>query len=253
MPAVLALGIARAGARGIHGCRRHRAAGRADGNAEAAGVMALRIASMFAAPRGIAAADIRLRVAACRSSSRRTVLGSPSCCREVTWKISPVSRSTDTPTSLNRRRCSSRNRAGCRYRRCHPFYRQTTPAERRRRSRSAAALGATPSGKQSWRVPSANRPRFVVGDVSTRSRTIGPFEVRYIADDLKRVEALRLEGMGTRRRSNISRILPPPPPASERTPLVVVGIESGADAMARPGAAASSRTISSASPILQRT
>jgi len=93
-----------------------------------------------------------------------------------------------------------------------------------------AVLGATPLGKQAWRVPSAgNAPEFfVVGDLPARSRTIGAFEVRYVADDQRRIEALGLEAGHERLLEYLGRVLPPPAalPASERTLLVVwIGID----------------------------
>ena len=170
-------------------------------------------------------------------------------CREVTWKVSPVvalDGSTDAskqatllfknprwlllsePTSLLRLVDDASGSAS------------TITI----RSGTAAALGATPTGQQSWRVPSANNAPeiFVVGDVSTRSRTIGPFEVRYIGDDAKRVDALGLEGLHEKALEYLARILPPPAlPASERTLLVVwVGID---ERRGRAGGAAGSRSF----------
>ena len=87
----------------------------------------------------------------------------------------------------------------------------------------------TAAGTQSWGMPSASSAdAFVVGDVAVRSRTVGPFEVRYVADDPKRVEALGLEAQHEKALAYLARVLPPPAglPASERTLLVVwIGID----------------------------
>jgi hypothetical protein len=171
-------------------------------------------------------------------------------CREVTWKVSPVvalDGSTDAskqatllfksprwvllsePTSLLRLVDDTSRSAS------------TITI----RSGTAAALGATPAGKQKWRVPSAgNAPEiFIVGEASTRSRTIGPFEVRYVADDPKRSDELGLEGLHQKALEYLAKILPPPAalPASERTLLIVwVGID---ERRGRAGGAAGSRSF----------
>ena len=109
----------------------------------------------------------------------------------------------------------------------------------------AAALGATPLGKQAWRVPSAaSAPEFfVIGDLPARSRTIGAFEVRYVADDQRRIEALGLEAGHERLLEYLARVLPPPAalPASERTLLVVwIGID---ERRGRAGVAVGNRSF----------
>ena len=110
---------------------------------------------------------------------------------------------------------------------------------------AAAMLGATALGERSWRMPSANEPPefFVIGDVPARSRTIGAFEVRYVADNPGRVEALGLERLHQKALEYLARVLPPPPtlPAAERTLLVVwIGIDEG---RRRIGGAAGNRSF----------
>ena len=177
-----------------------------------------------------------------------TWLAEPSC-REVTWKISPVVAidgyadvSRQATLLFQKPRWLLLSEASSLLRPTDDT--SGTASSITIRSGNAAAIGATPSGKQSWRVPSASHAPeiFVVGDVSTRSRTIGPFEVRYVADDPKRVDALGLEGMHEKALGYLARILPPPAlPSSERTLLVVwVGID---ERRGRAGGAAGSRSF----------
>jgi hypothetical protein len=110
---------------------------------------------------------------------------------------------------------------------------------------AAAMLGATALGERSWRMPSANEAPefFVIGDVPARSRTIGALEVRYVADNPGRVEALGLEPLHQKALEYLARVLPPPPtlPAAERTLLVVwIGID---EQRRRIGGAAGNRTF----------
>ena len=112
-------------------------------------------------------------------------------------------------------------------------------------SGSVVTLGAMPMGNQTWRVPSArNAPEvFIVGDVQARSRTISPFEVRYVADDPARVDALGLEALHEKALGYLARVLPPPSglPASERTLLVVwIAID---ERRGRAGGAAGNRSF----------
>lgn len=108
-----------------------------------------------------------------------------------------------------------------------------------------ALLGATSVGETIWRVPSTNNAPefFVVGKVNARTRNVGPFHVRYVADDLTRVERLALEAVHERALRYLARVLPPPAtlPASERALLVVwVGIHEGSG---RAGGSAGSRSF----------
>lgn len=110
---------------------------------------------------------------------------------------------------------------------------------------AAAMLGATPLSGRSWRVPSANNAPefFVIGDIPARSRTVGAFEVRYVADNPGRVEALGLETLHEKALEYLGRLLPPPAPlpVAERTLLVVwVGID---DRRGRVGGASGSRSF----------
>lgn len=111
-------------------------------------------------------------------------------------------------------------------------------------SGAAAMLGATALGERSWRIPSANdAPEFfVIGDAPAKSRTIGAFEVRYVADNPGRVEALGLEALHEKALEYLGRLLPPPAlPAAERTLLVVwVGID---ERRGKVGGAAGSRSF----------
>ena len=171
-------------------------------------------------------------------------------CREVTWKISPVVAidgfadvSKHSTLLFQKPRWLLLSEASSLLRPTDDT--SGSASSITIRSGNAAALGATATGKQSWRVPSAkNAPEiFVIGDASTRSRTIGPFEVRYVADDAKRIESLGLEGLHEKALEYLARILPPPPalPASERTLLVVwVGID---ERRGRAGGAAGSRSF----------
>ena len=171
-------------------------------------------------------------------------------CREVTWKVSPV-------VALDGATDASRQATLLFQKPLWVLLSEPTALLRpvddtsgsastiTIRSGSAATVGATPTGKQSWRVPPANHAPeiFIVGDVSTRSRTIGPFEVRYVADDPKRVDGLGLEELHERALDYLARILPPPPglPASERTLLVVwVGID---ERRGQTGGAAGNRSF----------
>lgn len=110
---------------------------------------------------------------------------------------------------------------------------------------AAAMLGATALGERTWRMPGANdAPEFfVIGDAPVRSRTIGTFEVRYVADNPGRVEALGLEPLHEKALEYLGRLLPPPStlPAAERTLLVVwVGID---ERRGKAGGAAGSRSF----------
>jgi hypothetical protein len=111
-------------------------------------------------------------------------------------------------------------------------------------SGGAAMLGATALGERSWRMPSANdAPEFfVIGDAPARSRAIGAFEVRYVADNPGRVEALGLEALHEKALEYLGRLLPPPGlPAAERTLLVVwIGID---ERRGKAGGAAGSRSF----------
>jgi hypothetical protein len=116
---------------------------------------------------------------------------------------------------------------------------------------AAAILGATVLGERSWRIPSTNdAPEFfVIGDVPARSRTIGAFEVRYVADNPGRVEALGLESLHEKVLEYLGRLLPPPPalPAAERTLLVVwIGID---ERRGKVGGAAGSRSFVANYPV----
>jgi hypothetical protein len=174
----------------------------------------------------------------------------PGSCREVTWKVHPelaVDRSADAarqatllfqqphwlllsePTSLLRL--------------VDDLSASASPIALK--SGEAAMRGATAMGERSWRVPSPNEAPefFVIGNVPARSRTIGAFEVRYVADNLGRVEALGLEALHEKALDSLARVLPPPPalPATERTLLVVwVGI---GERHGRAGGAAGNRSF----------
>jgi hypothetical protein len=109
----------------------------------------------------------------------------------------------------------------------------------------ATAFGATRVREQGWRVPSDdNGPEFfVMGDVATTTRNVGPFRVRYVADNSARVERLGLESLHSRVLSYLANVLPPPVSVaeSERTLLIVwIGITEGSG---RSGGAAGSRSF----------
>ena len=171
-------------------------------------------------------------------------------CREVTWKISPVVAIDGYADVSKHATLLFQKPRWLLLSEASSLLRPTDDASGSAssitiRSGNATAFGATPSGQLSWRVPSASHAPeiFVVGDVSTRSRAIGPYEVRYIADDPQRVETLGLEGLHEKALEYLARILPPSPglPASERTLLVVwVGID---ERRGRPGGAAGSRSF----------
>lgn len=106
-------------------------------------------------------------------------------------------------------------------------------------------LGATPAGKGRWRVPSINNaPEFyVIGNIKTRTRSIGPLQVRYVADNPDRVDRLGLEAIHERALQYLVRVLPPPAalPIDERTLLVVwIGIDGK---HGRAGGSAGSRSF----------
>ncbi|TAK45960.1 MAG: hypothetical protein EPO27_09085 [Betaproteobacteria bacterium] len=106
-------------------------------------------------------------------------------------------------------------------------------------------LGATPAGKGRWRVPSTNNaPEFyVIGNIKPRTRSIGPFQVRYVADNPGRVDRLGLEAIHERALQYLVRVLPPPAalPIDERMLLVVwIGTD---DRHGRAGGSAGSRSF----------
>lgn len=112
-------------------------------------------------------------------------------------------------------------------------------------SARAKGLGATPAGEGRWRVPSTNNAPefFVVGNIAPRTRSIGPFQVRYVADDSDRVDRLGLEAIHEQALQYLARLLPPPAalPLNERMLLVVwIGID---DRHGRAGGAAGSRSF----------
>ena len=156
-------------------------------------------------------------------------------CREVSWKVSPVVALDGSTEASRHATLLFKNPQWVLLSEPTALLRlvdDTTGAASSIsiRSGSFAALGATVAGTQSWRVPSASSfPEiFVIGDVAARSRPVGPFEVRYVADDPKRVEALGLEVQHAKALEYLARVLPPPVglPAGERTLLVVwVGLD----------------------------
>lgn len=110
---------------------------------------------------------------------------------------------------------------------------------------SAPALGATPVGESAWRVPSSNNAPefFVIGDVEVKTRTIGAFQVRYVADRPDQVERLGLQANHEQVLRYLSQVVPPPAaaPATERMLLVIwVAID---DNKGRAGGAAGSRSF----------
>jgi hypothetical protein len=106
-------------------------------------------------------------------------------------------------------------------------------------------VGASQAGENSWLLPSTRSgpEYFVVGDAPTRERSVGPFRVRYVYDDLARVEQLGLERMHEAVLSYLATVLPPPAsvPQSRRTLMVVwLGRD---DASGQFGGAAGSRSF----------
>lgn len=112
-------------------------------------------------------------------------------------------------------------------------------------SAQVAGFGATSAGEGRWRVPSTdNAPEFfVVGDVTPRIRSIGPFQVRYVADDAERVARLGLEAIHERALQYLARVIPPSAalPIADRMLLVVwIGID---ERNGRAGGSAGSRSF----------
>jgi hypothetical protein len=102
-----------------------------------------------------------------------------------------------------------------------------------------------PVGQGSWRLPPTNNAPeyFVVGDMPTRSRLIGTFDVGYVADNPARVVGLGLEASHEQLLAYLAQVVPPPPalPASERKLLVVwIGID---ERNGRAGGSAGSRSF----------
>jgi hypothetical protein len=113
------------------------------------------------------------------------------------------------------------------------------------RSGQPVGFGATPLVNQHWRVSSTNNAPefFVVGDIAPTTRSIGPFDVRYLSDDPSRVERLGLEVLHERALGFLAKVLPPPAdlPANERSLLVVwVGVK---ETKGQSGGSAGSRSF----------
>ena len=153
-----------------------------------------------------------------------TWLAEPSC-REVSWKVSPVVALDGSVDASKHATLLFKNPRWV-------LISEPTALLRLVDDTTGSASSVTirtAAGTQPWGMSSANSAEvFVVGDAAVRSRTIGPFEVRYVADDPKRVEALGLEAQHAKVLEYLARVLPPPPalPASARTLLVVwVGLD----------------------------
>jgi hypothetical protein len=160
--------------------------------------------SMFAAPLGDCSR--RIHSPACggvplKQQKNGTWIAEPRLPRGERGRSVQWSRSTDTPTSRNTRRCSSRSRAGCCCRRRRLLLRPTDDASGSGlRSRSARATPTASAPRRPESSRGACRPRATLPRSSSSGRIDPlardrPFEVRYVADDPKRVETLGLEGL----------------------------------------------------------
>ena len=150
-----------------------------------------------------------------------TWLADPNC-REVSWKVSPVVALDGSIDASKHATLLFKNPRWLLISEPTALLRLVDDTT----GSAARVTIRTASGTQSWRMSSAEA--FVIGDAAVRSRTVGPFEVRYIADDPKRVEALGLEVQHAKVLEYLARVLPPPAglPASERTLLVVwIGLD----------------------------
>ena len=153
-----------------------------------------------------------------------TWLADPGC-REVSWKVSPVVALDGSTDASKHATLLFKNPRWLLISEPTALLRLVDDT-----TGSAAPVSIrTAAGTQSWGMPSAySAEAFVVGDVAVRSRTVGPIEVRYVADDPKRVETLGLEAQHEKVFAYLAALLPPPAslPASERTLLVVwIGID----------------------------
>ena len=85
-------------------------------------------------------------------------------------------------------------------------------------SPESSGLGATQVADGVWRIPSLNNAPefFALGRLSSTTRNIGRFRVKYVADNRARVDRLNLESMHERALHFLARVLPP----SAAAPLV---------------------------------
>ena len=92
-------------------------------------------------------------------------------------------------------------------------------------SRSDRLVGATPVGSDHYEVPAANHaPEFyVLGPAAVVERTVGDFDVTYVADEPSRVRRLRLDQLHAKALSYLSAVvrLPKSNPDPSRSLLVI--------------------------------
>ena len=115
----------------------------------------------------------------------------------------------------------------------------------RGKSKHFSGIGATEISDNVWRVPSlGNAPEFyALGEVRPTTRNVGPFVVRYVADDRARVAGLGLGNLHEQALEFLANVVPPAAalPPAERSLLVVwIGID---EAAGRAGGAAGSRSF----------
>lgn len=96
-------------------------------------------------------------------------------------------------------------------------------------SKRSSSIGAIEMSDNVWRISSLNNAPefFAFGQVRSTTRNIGPFAVRYVADNSARVERLGLEAMHGRAFEFLVKVVPPPTTALpiERSLLVIwIGI-----------------------------
>jgi hypothetical protein len=150
----------------------------------------------------------------------------PATCREVTWTV--------TPTAVGEEGVDVSRQASLLFR--NPpwiLLSESTALLKRVDQESATSLtiesapgfGATQVSEHAWRLPSWNNAPeyFVIGDVQAETRTVGIFQVRYVADKPAQVERLGLQAKHEQVLGYLSELVRPPAalPTRERTLLIV--------------------------------
>ncbi len=115
----------------------------------------------------------------------------------------------------------------------------------RGKSKHFSGIGATEISDNVWRVPSlGNAPEFYAfGEAGSTTRNVGPFVVRYVADDRARVAGRGLEDLHEQALGFLANVVLPYTdlPPAERSLLVIwIGID---EAAGRAGGAAGSRSF----------
>ena len=110
---------------------------------------------------------------------------------------------------------------------------------------SLRLAGATPVPPDAFRVPPVNSaPEFyLIGAVSPSRRTVGQFQVSYIADDAARVQELGLEALHATALHHLLQVVPLPPSTTAADRSLFVFWLGVAESRGQAGGAAGSRSF----------